>query len=503
MIRTWQVKPMVHTMGLTLGLFVILLGGIEFFFRTNIVRQNLFIPTVSQQENRYFDLQVYLLENYIADQGTPDCFIVGSSMTQTGLLPSIIETQYYAQTHQPLHCFNFSIPGLGLDSAIYTAEWLLQTYSPKILILGTFISDYNTAPIKRALIDGDWLAYQNKRFNWQGWLLYNFRTYQYLTTIKGLNQQSINLVQSNSWSPDGSLTFYTAHLDLYKPITLPYPTSNFSIWRPSLDKLEHFLKKTTALGETQLILLEMPTHPLYMDTLPNPTADYQLFLDTLRSLANQFRVPFWNTNSLNLLPTESWMDNVHLRYSGMLIFSNWVGEQLGLLMQQPNVLTLYPEWILHPPAPTYHPTIEDYSTPQPTLPRNDNSLFSPSSLWEQQSWIEFNLEAYLTRAPIETLEWVNGIELLALLPYVQTHTDFSESEQSLLQAWSLDKDPKWLAEANIQWLLLDNHWLGWLSDAESQRINDPTQYQLITTWQHSGVNPSITLYLYKPCISSC
>jgi hypothetical protein len=91
------------------------------------------------------------------------------------------------------------------------------------------------------------------------------------------------------------------------------------------------LEQVIAQGgpDVQVLIVEMPVPPTYMHFLDNGQQDYQRFIDYVERVAGSRAVPFWQTTPLRLIREEGWWDYTHLTTKGALVFSEWLGEELG------------------------------------------------------------------------------------------------------------------------------------------------------------------------------
>jgi hypothetical protein len=61
----------------------------------------------------------------------------------------------------------------------------------------------------------------------------------------------------------------------------------------------------------------------------NGENDYQRFIVQMNELSELHQVPFWQTESLDLIPDNGWVDYSHMNATGAKVFSSWLGQQVG------------------------------------------------------------------------------------------------------------------------------------------------------------------------------
>jgi hypothetical protein len=78
----------------------------------------------------------------------------------------------------------------------------------------------------------------------------------------------------------------------------------------------------------QVILVEMPVADGLYYFFGNGASDYNKFLTRVDELASLHQVPFWQTEPLDFIPDNGWVDYSHLNKTGAEIFSKWLGQQV-------------------------------------------------------------------------------------------------------------------------------------------------------------------------------
>jgi hypothetical protein len=115
--------------------------------------------------------------------------------------------------------------------------------------------------------------------------------------------------------------------------------SHYAISADALASLENIL--TLPRQGVQVVVVEMPVHPSYLDFFDRGEADQQLFRDAVTAAAQAHSVAFWPADPALSLPDNMWFDRNHLNPSGGLAFSEWLARQVSGAVQQ-GILVLAP-----------------------------------------------------------------------------------------------------------------------------------------------------------------
>jgi len=92
----------------------------------------------------------------------------------------------------------------------------------------------------------------------------------------------------------------------------------------------------------QVILVEMPVSDGLYYFFGDREKDYKQFLARVGERAALHHVPFWQTEPLDFIPDNGWVDYSHLNQTGAEIFSTWLGQQVGRAEHQGSIQTLRP-----------------------------------------------------------------------------------------------------------------------------------------------------------------
>ena len=108
----------------------------------------------------------------------------------------------------------------------------------------------------------------------------------------------------------------------------------------NLEGLESIMAYTD-LG-ISVILVEMPVADGLYYFFGNRESDYNRFVARVDAVASRDQVPFWQTEPLDFIPDNGWVDYTHLNRTGAEIFSTWLGQQVGKAERQGSIKTFQP-----------------------------------------------------------------------------------------------------------------------------------------------------------------
>jgi hypothetical protein len=104
-----------------------------------------------------------------------------------------------------------------------------------------------------------------------------------------------------------------------------------------------------------------------------------------------------------------------------------------------------------------------------------------------------NLGYFIALSNLDVNQQNSAFDLLHLLQQMQYEKEMSDTARAALQDWRVEKQPEYLRDAGIDYLLIDNRWVGFLSEQELQQIN--SAYELIYEWTFRSIGR--TYYLYR------
>ena len=103
--------------------------------------------------------------------------------------------------------------------------------------------------------------------------------------------------------------------------------SSFHVFEENLVALEEILRLDGST--TRVLVVEMPITDGILYFFGNGEKDYQAYVDRVSELTQLQHVSFWRTETLDLIPDDSWVDYSHLNSKGAKLFSSWLGGRLG------------------------------------------------------------------------------------------------------------------------------------------------------------------------------
>jgi hypothetical protein len=342
--------PFGQTLALAIIVLLVIVSGLELVFRLPAVESRLPAPSIGSNHEQ-LEIQVYRLERFAAS-GPVDCIFLGSSMVRSGIQPATFADAYRQQTGESLRCFTFGLSGLTASAAGLLADYLVNTYHPRLLIYGVSPRDFNEAVVTQAfsgkqLAQLDWMKYQRGAFNITGWMFARLHVFQYAYFYRD------GLTPGFEDKLDRRRAF-ESHLDLdgYAPSdhVLSWPiratardhiTRLYQDYEPLPEELAG-LQRVIALhqsGKTRLALVEVPFYPDIVTQLLGLEL-YDTFNRQVESYAAPAGVPYWPTTLLDLIPPDGWYDLNHLNTTGAAAFSAWLGERIGAAVNAGEITPL-------------------------------------------------------------------------------------------------------------------------------------------------------------------
>lgn len=317
--------------------------------------------TPPRMGSRHYQLghKLALLDMLIRKTGVVDCIMVGSSMVDTGFSPEAFQAGYQEMTGQKIRCFNFGIDASSAASTAALGRIIVEDYRPRLLIIGTDPRDYAVPmedPDAVVILKTPWVAYRQGDFSLEGWLLEHSYLYRYRQHLSRLVRFQFG---GTLWSktklshevlPDGFTPLSKVSTYINDPpdpgddsFEVTYYTriyTSYQMLPENLESLEE-LMDYNASG-VQLILVEMPVADGLYYFFGNRASDYNRFLTRVGGLASLHHVPFWQTEPLDFIPDDGWVDYSHLNETGAEIFSTWLGQRVGRAEQQRSIKSLQP-----------------------------------------------------------------------------------------------------------------------------------------------------------------
>ena len=350
--------PFGKTLTYTLVLLLLLCGISEGIARSEFFRQAMTPPRMGSRHSQ-LGYKLTLLDNLTRRSGRVDCIMLGSSIVDHGFNPAAFETAYRVETGRNINCFNFGIDASTATSIAALTKIVVDDYHPRFLIIGTDARDYAVPREDRdpaVVLSTPWVAYRQGDFSLEGWLLENSYLYRYRQHLSRLarfefegtlwsNTKTNEGILPNGFSPLSTVSTYintppspgddSFEVTYYSRIYSPY-----HMLRENLESLDSIVEYNQ-LG-IPVILVEMPVADGLYYFFGNGESDYNLFLKQVGETADRHHAPFWQTEPLDFIPDNGWVDYSHLNKTGAEIFSSWLGKEVGKAEDHGSIKTLQP-----------------------------------------------------------------------------------------------------------------------------------------------------------------
>jgi hypothetical protein len=317
--------------------------------------------TPPKMGSRHYQLghKLALLNELARKTGHVDCIMLGSSMVDTGFDPAAFETGYREMTGRDIHCFNFGIDASTAASTAALVRIVVEDYSPRLLILGTDPRDYAVPQEDRdpaVVLNTPWVAYRQGDFSMEGWLLdhsYLYRYRQHLDRLarfqfEGTLWSDTKLtyeILPNGFTPLSQVSTYINDPpnpgdDSFEVTYYTRIYSSYHMLHENLESLENILDYNES--GIQVIVVEMPVADGLYYFFGKREYDYNQFLTGVGELASLHHVPFWQTEPLDFIPDNGWVDYSHLNRTGAEMFSTCLGQQVARMEHQGSLKNFQP-----------------------------------------------------------------------------------------------------------------------------------------------------------------
>jgi len=495
-----------HTALWTVLIFAVMVIGTEWLLRQPAIEERLPLPNISG----YPALEEYLvlIDQHIETHGDLDCVLLGNSMVRNAVNPLIFAEGYAKQTGQPLMCFNLGIVGLTASSAWVVADILLDRYPIEVLIYATGLYDYNEQlnklPAEDAFPQTALAMYHQGEATLQGWLWGNSALYTFYHTLPRLFEAHRTIQDSQNASVWGHIPRFSYVLSQSPSLHLLAPrlypnlpkTPAFSL---SAADYAGFQQMVEMRHRVDLLIVEMPTYLKEEDFAPNSPSGWGILSEQLAPYAHARGVAFWLTSQSDLISPTGVRDRVHLIGSEAPAFSDWLGQQVGAAVAQgvfagdpsPALLADYPLNI-HPSYQTYlgmdAATYRAYRERPFDLIPDDALVFNPRRGDLELDFLLISLGALLA------WRWDDDLlDLMAVLEKMryEKHLALNDTQSAALERWRRSKALDDLRMTGLDYLILDDHWATWLSEAENAQL---AGYQKLASWYYPPLQLTYTLY---------
>lgn len=283
--------------------------------------------------NFLFDTKIYQLESQVRLKGGVDCLFVGSSATDTGVDPAVVERVYEQRTGKKIRCYNAGISQMTGHNSVEFSKALVNRYHPDVIFYIILLRDIHRDEDNVDFIEQSrWLQSNLSQPTLADWPVNNSYAYRYYLTWRyWLTAEN----RAYMFTPLKDLTAQGFHPKIGSSAKAP------AVTRPGLESINAEDLTINALAGfleiksqgTQVILIEAPqyTDPS-IDVTNDPywLAYNNLFIPMLTRTSAEYSLPFWHTAELSILiPDSLWHDRFHLNSVGAVTFSEWIGSQMA------------------------------------------------------------------------------------------------------------------------------------------------------------------------------
>lgn len=314
----------------------------ELFFRLEPVRAGLTGPRFGSQ-HRQFEIQMARLDKLVEEGEPIDCIFLGNSMIWLGVDPLVVNQAFHSRTGQEIHCFNFGVSALPASSAGQIASMLVERYSPKLLIYGTFARDYAIPlDVEDAYMVSDtpWLRYRNGEFNISGWMYDHSSIFQYKGHIRDylfmnyledvFDQKDVPAYHAYGLDPKYDIRVDVRMAPDFEAVGNRDPVkwlTHFEMKQENLDGLRQIVQQSNR--GVEVVVIELPFYETAYEFFSNGRQDYETYVRQVEAITALSQTPFWRLEEQPTLPPDEWWDYFHLNLQGVSHYSAWMGGRLA------------------------------------------------------------------------------------------------------------------------------------------------------------------------------
>ncbi len=458
-----------------------------------------------------------------------DCILVGSSLAEY-IDPDLVAEQYYIQTGKVIHCYNFALLDASASTTAKLVSLLEEDYDGlKLVVWGiqahSFFSDPDSN--ENLFSESDWVRYYLGTFNLAGWFHDQSYLYRFLDTYMPLLlfPNSLNEVNPPGKTERNRNTLKGPEIHGYHPLLaykdsapLLQPTEQDVVhYLPSLDipsaedwKAIDQLNKLAKQKGFQLILVNIPTN--------DPDGASKPFMNWVKEYARNAGVLYLSTENVQM-SSSTFSDTVistrhrfvhnHFHISGTLVFSQWLGKQLGQAevagaFEQVNnpIWTPGIETLEMPYQDTRGLTATDYQryldyASQFNLIPSDALIYNPSPEPLEPLVLQTSLGLLLEwQTDVSPQQEQNDFELITLFERMRYRDDLDLTPSQLTQfdSWYTFPDPAILHAAGIEYILCRQEpGIGAPEHCPASIRGNPA-YKMMGQWNYEPMLEQYTLY---------
>ena len=331
---------------LPLLILILLCGAFEVFARSKVAEKAFPMRSYGNYHAQ-FEIKWQKLEQYVKQNGGVDVILLGSSMVNTGIDPSVF-TDTLAPSGSNLRVFNFGVEGLTVVPMAQLARLLVDTYHPGTIIYFTEMRDYlagNGDDVAQSFLANEWLQYRLGQKTFVGWAVDRSAALQLLLPLRTWARADfpdaflLNLRRQQNTHADGYepeiqvVDFSGAPPDPNDPDDqkLFALYGNFAV---APERLE-CLKQLLALSQsgTTILVTEFPAYPGFYEYFGGEQVHTKYLEGISQFIAGQGGV-FIPPINPDLILLNGRSDDHHLNQIGAELYSSLLGRQFNFLCQQ-------------------------------------------------------------------------------------------------------------------------------------------------------------------------
>ncbi len=347
-LRLHSQRPIVPALALLMAALVATM--LEIGARIPGVQERLGVPSYGIA-NPQFEVQWDRLARFANQTGGVPCILLGSSEVYRGIDPELLQQVMRAATGRNLLCFNLGIRGLDPLSGADVLQIVIDRYHPALVIYGLDVPSFTTSRvpgIRGDLEQNAWIQYMMGEPNLKGWLIDHSCALRDYLIIR-------NWPRGNFWDQLAQERQLEAGVDSLgfapldqtanglnappsaaeKAATLSGALSDFVI---DPEQVRAFERLLTAHQGIQVLVVEMPLHPGFIQFFGNGWSDYERGLQAAQEVAQRHHVILISTTRLNLIPDLGWASSNHLNRTGAALFTRWLATTLSQLVQEGQIV---------------------------------------------------------------------------------------------------------------------------------------------------------------------
>jgi len=288
-------------------------------------------PPVIDANVPNFNVKINYLDAFVRQYGKVDCLLFGSSHVDRGLDPVVIEQVYLEQTGSQIHCFNFGLAALTVDTAGPLLRALVNKYQPRLVIFEVSARSFSVdfGDLTRPLQSDPWIRYWNGDQSLDGWVLENLFAYRYYLTVKTWQYPYNRSIMLDAWQKTSQDGFSPHSVDAFLQ-KIDLQGIEFHIGKSYWNG---FLQALSLDGQTHLVFMESPVQESYLPYYLKGGLDaYETeFFQPVQQELSKYHISFWRGQKevAPLLSDAMWYDSRHVNIDGSKVFSKWLGEKMA------------------------------------------------------------------------------------------------------------------------------------------------------------------------------